>query len=99
MDPDQEVCICFHVTLRKLLQHLRVCKPVRASQLSECYGAGTGCGWCRPVLEAMFATTNEEVYDALPDAVAYAQAREVYLDQQARNPQPTTPDRATGVKP
>jgi bacterioferritin-associated ferredoxin len=48
---DREVCLCFHVPLRKLLRHLRLNSAQVASQLSECYGAGTGCGWCIPHLE------------------------------------------------
>ena len=50
MELDDEICYCFHVTKRKIMQFLRVRKPRRASQLSECGGAGTGCGWCRPFL-------------------------------------------------
>ena len=45
MELDDEVCLCFHVTKRKLLSFLRVEQPRRAGQLSECFGAGTGCGW------------------------------------------------------
>ncbi len=51
MSPDDPVCLCFHVTRRKVTNFIRVEKPRRASQLSECFGAGTGCGWCRPYLE------------------------------------------------
>src|SRR5947209_20063882 len=54
MDADQKVCLCFHVTRRKLLNFLRVERPRVASQLSECGGAGTGCGWCVPFLKEMF---------------------------------------------
>src|SRR5207249_4010968 len=35
MDLDDNVCLCFRVTQRKLLQHLRVAQPRVASQLSE----------------------------------------------------------------
>ncbi len=57
MELDDTVCYCFHVTKRKILQYLRVRKPRRASQLTECGGAGTGCGWCRPFLEQYFQET------------------------------------------
>lgn len=53
MRPDDELCLCFHVTRRKVEQYLRTRRPAVASQLSECYGAGTGCGWCRPFLERL----------------------------------------------
>lgn len=53
--PDErEVCVCFHVPLHKLTQYYRVKKPRLATQLSECFGAGTGCGWCIPFLEQIF---------------------------------------------
>ena len=63
MQPDDELCLCFHVTQRKVANYLRIEKPRRAAQLSECYGAGTGCGWCRPFLEQMFtaAQANDAV--------------------------------------
>ena len=41
---DQKVCLCFHVSRRKLLNFLRIERPRVASQLSQCGGAGTGCG-------------------------------------------------------
>ena len=53
MNPDDFVCLCFHVTRRKVKSFIRVEKPKRPSQLSQCFGAGTGCGWCRPYLERL----------------------------------------------
>jgi len=53
-DEDREVCLCFHVPLAKLAKYCRLNQPRVASQLSECHGAGTGCGWCRPFLEGIF---------------------------------------------
>src|SRR5580704_8812205 len=54
MQLDDELCLCFHVTKRKVINFVRITRPRRAAQLSECYGAGTGCGWCRPFLERIF---------------------------------------------
>ncbi len=54
LDLDREICLCFHVTRRKLENFLRVERPRRVGQLSECFGAGTGCGWCRPFLRRLF---------------------------------------------
>ena len=54
MGPDDELCLCFHVTRRKVVNFLRVERPKRVGQLSECFGAGTGCGWCRPYLKRLF---------------------------------------------
>jgi len=55
MQPDDHVCLCFGVSQRKLAAFLRRERPSVASRLSECLGAGTGCGWCVPTLEAMHA--------------------------------------------
>jgi NAD(P)H-nitrite reductase large subunit len=53
MKPDDPVCLCFHVTRRKVVNFIRIEKPSRPSQLSQCFGAGTGCGWCRNYLERL----------------------------------------------
>lgn len=53
MDDDDEVCLCFHVTQRKIKSFIRIHQPRVASQISQCGGAGTGCGWCRPFLERL----------------------------------------------
>ena len=82
MDDDQELCLCFHVTRRKVVQYIRVEKPTRPSQLSQCYGAGTGCGWCRPFLKRLLEEANPESVE-LPDAESYAQQRQVYRDKKA----------------
>ena len=54
MKSDDEICLCFHVTRRKVENFIRVEKPRRVGQLSECFGAGTGCGWCRPFLQRLY---------------------------------------------
>ena len=54
MNLDDELCLCFHVSKRKVVNFLRVERPSRPGQLSECFGAGTGCGWCRPFLQRLF---------------------------------------------
>jgi bacterioferritin-associated ferredoxin len=50
MAPDDELCLCFHVTWRKVINYIRVHSIVKPSLLHECSGAGTGCGWCRKQL-------------------------------------------------
>jgi bacterioferritin-associated ferredoxin len=81
MDLDDELCLCFHVTKRKVLAFLRLEKPQRASQMSECFGAGTGCGWCRPYLQKLFDASREgaEAATLLPDATQYAAGRTTYV--------------------
>ena len=54
MNTDRKVCYCFHVTQRKLVNFIRVERPRVPSQLSQCGGAGTGCGWCIPFLKQLF---------------------------------------------
>lgn len=84
MKPDDELCLCFHVTLRKVRNFIRVERPRKASQLSECGGAGTGCGWCRPLLrrlleEAQAGDYSEEAPSApLPDAASHARGRDAF---------------------
>ena len=51
---DRKVCYCFHISQRKLINFIRIERPRVASQLSECGGAGTGCGWCIPFLKQLF---------------------------------------------
>jgi bacterioferritin-associated ferredoxin len=51
MNPDDEVCLCFHVSLRKIRGYLKRENPPVASLISECLGAGTGCQWCVPFLK------------------------------------------------
>jgi NAD(P)H-nitrite reductase large subunit len=81
MNVDDEICLCFHVTQRKVLNFLRVEKPVRAGQLSECFGAGTGCGWCRPFLRRLFDQAQSPAAGTpeFPAAPEYAAQRAEYV--------------------
>lgn len=80
MNDDDELCLCFHVTRRKVVQYIRARKPVVASQLSDCYGAGTGCGWCRPFLERLMRESDPHSTE-LPDKDTYALRRQAYRDK------------------
>ena len=89
MDLDDEICLCFHVSKRKVLNFLRVEKPRRASQMSECFGAGTGCGWCRPMLERLFdAAQGQSAADPEPSAGQYARGRASYVRAGGGTPPP-----------
>jgi NAD(P)H-nitrite reductase large subunit len=81
MDLDDELCLCFHVTRRKVENFIRVEQPRRVGQLSECFGAGTGCGWCRPFLKRLFEEAESQVAREgdLPSAGDYARARSDYV--------------------
>ncbi len=63
MDPDDHVCLCYHVSKRKIVNFCRWQKPSVASVISECLSAGTGCGWCVPFLTALHRQTTEGVAD------------------------------------
>ncbi len=90
MQPDDELCLCFHVTQRKVANYIRIEKPRRVAQLSECYGAGTGCGWCRPFLERMFTAAQEGDAGSaeLPDSAKYAHDRGDYVRAGGGTPPP-----------
>jgi NAD(P)H-nitrite reductase large subunit len=51
MDLDATLCYCFHIKKRKIVNWVKQNRPQRASRISECFGAGTGCGWCIPFLK------------------------------------------------
>jgi NAD(P)H-nitrite reductase large subunit len=81
MDLDQKVCYCFHVTQRKLLNFIRQERPRVASLLSQCGGAGTGCGWCIPFLKQLHQQALEggttELEGITPEE--YERRRAVYV--------------------
>jgi NAD(P)H-nitrite reductase large subunit len=77
MNEDQPICLCFQVTRRKVVQFIRTEQPKTASQLSECFGAGTGCGWCRPFLRQLWQSKHPE-QETLPDPEDYASGRQRY---------------------
>ena len=90
MDLDDELCLCFHVTKRKVVNWIRIEKPRRAGQLSECFGAGTGCGWCRPFLKRLFEQANESAptQESLPTREQYATERAKYVQAGNGTPPP-----------
>ncbi len=94
LKPDDTVCFCFHVTLRKVETFCAVEKPRVASEISECLSAGTGCGWCVPMLRKIHLRLCGESVpwwrksgDATPtvredeavDAEAYRAGRKRYI--------------------
>ena len=97
MELDDELCLCFHVTKRKVINFLRIEKPRRAAQLSECFGAGTGCGWCRPYLQRLFeqAVQGGQIDADLPTPEDYARSRAQYVRAGGGTPPPG----ATPIEP
>jgi NAD(P)H-nitrite reductase large subunit len=82
MNLDAKICYCFHVTRRKLVHFVRRHRPRVVSQLSECGGAGTGCGWCIPFLKQIYqqecgGLTSEELEKLTPEE--YERLRAQYV--------------------
>jgi NAD(P)H-nitrite reductase large subunit len=90
MELDDELCLCFHVTKRKVVNYIRIENPRALSQLSDCYGAGTGCGWCRSFLQRLY---EDHVNGAVaeqpePDSDQYAAERSKYVRAGKGTPPP-----------
>jgi bacterioferritin-associated ferredoxin len=79
MELDDTICYCFHIRKRKILNFIRIHEPRRASQISECGGAGSGCGWCIPFLQRYFAESQAEAETDSMTAAEYASARGSYI--------------------
>jgi bacterioferritin-associated ferredoxin len=90
MQLDDELCLCFHVTQRKVVNYLRIERPQRVAQLSDCNGAGTGCGWCRPFLKKLFDAAQNTTQPAseLPTTDEYARGRSSYVQAGNGTPPP-----------
>ena len=85
MSPDDHVCLCYRVSLRKLANFLQREQPTVASRLSECLNAGTGCGWCVPFLEQLHAQWQRGETPQLDVAPAeYAGRRQSYRQTGSR---------------
>ena len=88
---DDKVCLCFRISKRKLVNYLRRELPRVPSQLSECGGAGTGCGWCIPFLKQLF---RQEMLTAVDGTVSeltateYARQRANYIRVEKKIPPP-----------
>ena len=97
MQLDDDVCLCFHVSKRKVINYIRNEKPSTASQLSQCFGAGTGCGWCRSYLEKLYKqlrvdskSDNPPTVDSVEvsneqTAESYALQRQDYLKNRSNS--------------
>jgi bacterioferritin-associated ferredoxin len=87
MDPDDQVCLCFRVSLRKVRTFLNREDPPVASQLADCLGAGTGCQWCVPFLKKLHAQKQAgETIDLPVSPTEYASRRATYRQTGDRPP-------------
>ena len=77
---DRDLCVCFHVQQQKIIKFIKQNEPKYASQVSECYGAGTGCGWCIPFIKELHRaiTAGEEVPPETMSLDQYLAQRKAY---------------------
>ncbi len=86
MEPDEKLCFCFHVTRRKVTNWIRIHQPRVPSEVSQCGGAGTGCGWCVPFLRKLFDAGRVGSDVEIPvDSATYAAQRAEYLKTGSRS--------------
>lgn len=86
MDPDDEVCLCFHVSLRKIRTFLARENPPVASLISECLSAGTGCMWCVPFLKHLHRQHQQGLEpDLKVSPEEYARTRLIYHETNERD--------------
>ncbi len=79
MQPDDHVCLCHRVSLRKLVNYMNRERPAVPSQLSECLGAGTGCHWCVPFLHQLHRQWQRNEQPCIQDSPeSYADRRLAY---------------------
>ena len=84
MNLDDKICYCYGVPMRKLIHFARRTRPQRASQMTQCLGAGTGCGWCIPFLIKIAEDPDAFALDDLGPG-QYAERRKNYIKSQPRN--------------
>lgn len=95
MDPDDQVCLCYRVSLHKIRGFLAREDPEVASLISECLDAGTGCGWCVPFLKKLHADHKAgRVPDIKGSPEEYANLRQRYRSTGER---PTDPSDASSA--
>ena len=96
MNDDDHVCLCFQVSQRKLCNYMRREQPKVASQLSDCLGAGTGCGWCVPFLKQLHRQWTDGLEPSLKvQPSAYARRREDYRATLPKDQPPAEGDSST----
>lgn len=93
MRDDDHVCLCFHVSKRKIVSFCRRERPSVPSLISECLSAGTGCGWCVPFITRLHEQTLAGQADPdLPISPReYALRRERYRTTGRRGTSDTQP--------
>lgn len=102
MEPDDKVCLCFHVSQRKIVNFCKRERPQFASVISQCLSAGTGCGWCVPFLKKLHeqAIAGVEHPDLPVSPEEYARRRARYRTTGLRDEVPAAdPSASPDEKP
>ena len=99
MRPDDELCLCFHVSWRKVINYIRIERVRLPSQIAECQSAGTGCGWCRAAMRRLVERMGDKPPDAddlerwlrdeYPASQDYAAGRAQYISAGKGTPPPS----------
>ncbi len=98
MVTDDELCLCFHVSWRKVINYIRIHRIRIPSQVAECQGAGTGCGWCRVFIRKLVEHCGEDppkpdeleqwIIKHFPNLEKYSEGRRDYISQGKGTPPP-----------
>ena len=80
MQPEDKICYCYGVSMRKLVNFARRERPSRPSRMTECLGAGTGCGWCIPFLKRIAEDPDAYGLEGLTPE-QYADQRKSYITE------------------
>jgi bacterioferritin-associated ferredoxin len=80
MHDDDHICLCFHVSKRKIVNFCKREKPPVPSLISQCLSAGTGCQWCVPFIKNLHQQCKDGIEN--PDLPVspqdYAKKRTAY---------------------
>ena len=89
MNVDDDLCLCFHVSWRKVMNYIRIERVRLPSQLAECQNAGTGCGWCRNAMQKLVQKMGHEcpqpeelqqwLDEVYPNSANYADGRKSHI--------------------
>ncbi len=71
--------------MRKLINFARRTRPSRPRRMTECLGAGTGCGWCIPFLIKIAADPDAFALDDVAPEQYAARRKNYNTSQQPRN--------------
>jgi bacterioferritin-associated ferredoxin len=80
MHDDDHICLCFHVSKRKIVNFCKREKPPVPSLISQCLSAGTGCQWCVPFIKNLHQQCKDgiESPDLPVSPQDYAKKRSAY---------------------